>query len=94
MQAARQGLWAGKVFGIYQKYKKKPFNVIRILQAASSDRCGNDCVHFSQCQHFMNQVDLYQDETEMIVMKQETGRNLSGDRSYATKKKWDDPFLQ
>jgi len=28
----------------------------RILQAASSDRCGNDCVHFSQCQHFMNQV--------------------------------------
>ena len=48
----------------------------------------------------MNQVDLYQDETEMIVMKQETGRNLelkrnlSGDRSYATKKKWDDPILQ
>ena len=42
----------------------------------------------------MNQVDLYQDESTMIVMKQETGRNLSGDRSYATKKKWDDPFLQ
>ena len=42
----------------------------------------------------MNQVDLYQDETEMIVMKQETGRNLSGDRSNATQKKWDDPILQ
>lgn len=28
----------------------------RILQAASNDRCGNDCVHFTQCQHFINQV--------------------------------------
>ena len=44
----------------------------------------------------MNQVDLYQDEND----SDETGKNLelerilSGDRSYATKKKWDDPFLQ
>ena len=96
MQAARQGLWAGKVFcnrsEKEEKYKK-PCNVIRILQAASNDRCGNDCVHFSQCQHFINQVG-WQDEAERTMMKQETDRNLSGDRSNTTQKKWDDPILQ
>ena len=55
-----------------QKYKTLKFCiVIRILQAASSDRCGVDCVHFSQCQHFMNQVD-YHDAAEM---KLETDEN-------------------
>jgi len=28
----------------------------RILQAVPSERCGSDCIHFSQCLHFMNQV--------------------------------------
>ena len=74
MQAARQSLWAGKVEYIRHR-SKKTCNVIRILQAASSDRCGNDCVVFSQCQHFMNQVD-YRDKITIIMMKQETGRNL------------------
>jgi len=28
----------------------------RILQAVGDERCKDNCVHFSQCQHFMNQV--------------------------------------
>jgi len=53
----------------------------RILQAASSDRCGVNCVHFSQCQHFMNQVTeasqrrksgMIQSYSDMLLLMRDT----------------------
>merc|ERR1712156_467639 len=40
----------------------------RNLQAVGDERCKDNCVHFSQCQHFMNQV------TKASFLRRRAGR--------------------
>ena len=44
------------------------YHVIRILVVSNADRCGSDCVHFSRCQHFINQVGLNHKDTKNVIL--------------------------